>query len=130
MKDKTHDVFISYARQDQKSVDALIAELQSAGIKVWTDNEIEAGDRWAEEIREAIESSRCILLYISENSLNSEWANFEAGVALSRIRGGDDIKVLPAVAPGIEQSRLPYRFRELPIVDSQNTAQLISQIRV
>lgn len=50
-------VFISYVRDDQKRVDALVAALRAVGIEVWIDkSSIKPGERWQKAIRDAITS--------------------------------------------------------------------------
>ena len=124
-----YDVFISYATKDRERVSELKTKLEGAGIKTWTDQEIIPGQSWAEEIRKAIETSRYALILVSESSLKSEGANFETGVALSRVRGGKEIQILPVVDPGIELSRLPFGLKDYQSVNAQDVDKLVSQLQ-
>lgn len=126
-----YDVFISSSSEDRDRVEALKLKLHAAGIRVFTDQEIAPGQNAAEEIRKAIESSRYMVVLVSENSLNSEWANFEIGVALSTVKEEGEIRVLPVIDSDIDQSRLPlpYGHRNFYATDAQDTDRLISQIK-
>ncbi len=124
-----YDVFISYSSKDRDRVEALKAKLDAAGIRVWTEQEITPGQNLAEEIRKVIESSRYMVVLVSENSLNSEWANFETGVALSKVKEQGKIRILPVIDSDIDQSRLPYGLRNFQATDAQDTDKLISQIK-
>src|SRR5690606_35649675 len=43
------DIFVSYAREDQRSARMIVAQLASAGFSVWWDDGINAGTQWDEE---------------------------------------------------------------------------------
>ncbi len=51
-------LFLSYSRDDKKEISRVVDSLESAGYKVWIDNEaIQGGAIWRKRIVEAIESS-------------------------------------------------------------------------
>jgi TIR domain len=64
-----YDVFISHAHKDNSIAVAICGKLESAGLKCWTAaRDISAREDWTEAIRKAIESSRVIVLVLSENA--------------------------------------------------------------
>src|SRR5580700_4984412 len=64
-----HDVFISHARKDKGIADAICEKLEFAQIRCWiAERDISAGDDWTEATRNAIESSRVMVLVLSENA--------------------------------------------------------------
>jgi hypothetical protein len=64
-----HDVFISHAYKDKSIADAICEKLESAHLKCWTTARcISAREDWTEATRKAIESSRVIVLVLSENA--------------------------------------------------------------
>jgi hypothetical protein len=64
-----HDVFISHASKDKRIADAICEELESSGLKCWiAPRNISKGEDWTKAIRDAIESSRLLLLVFSENA--------------------------------------------------------------
>ncbi len=64
-----HDVFIIHAHQDKSIADAICGKLESAGLKCWIPTpETSAGKDRAEATRNAIGSSRVIVLVLSENA--------------------------------------------------------------
>jgi TIR domain-containing protein len=64
-----YDVFISHAQKDKSIADAICGKLESAGLKCWTAaREISVREGWTEATRKAIESSRVIVLVLSENA--------------------------------------------------------------
>jgi hypothetical protein len=64
-----HDVFISHALKDKSIADAICAKLEAAEVKCWiAAPDIAAGEDWTAATRSAIESSRVVVLLLSENS--------------------------------------------------------------
>jgi hypothetical protein len=64
-----HDVFISHALRDRGFVVAICRSLESAQVKCWmTERDISTGEDWAEATRNAIASSRLMVLVLSENA--------------------------------------------------------------
>jgi TIR domain len=65
----SHDVFISHARKDKGIADAICEKLESAQLRCWiADRNISAGEDWTEVTRNAIASSRVMVLVLSENA--------------------------------------------------------------
>ena len=61
-------VFVSYARKDRKLADKFIVELQKH-YRVWFDEGLHYGEKWAEEIEDRIVHSSIFLYLITEASL-------------------------------------------------------------
>lgn len=76
-KPTTETVFISYAHADRDYMDRLhvhLAPLRREGlIDLWNDRRIQAGDRWREEIRTALERARIAILLLSADFLASSF---------------------------------------------------------
>jgi TIR domain len=65
----SHDVFISHARKDKGIADAICEKLESGQVRCWiADRDISAGEDWTEVTRNAIGSSRVMVLVLSENA--------------------------------------------------------------
>ncbi len=82
----TNDVFVSYAREDQKFAKRLAAafERPPRGWSVWWDAELTTGERFNNEIRQAIADSRCLVVLWSPHSVSSDWVVAEAEIARER----------------------------------------------
>jgi formylglycine-generating enzyme required for sulfatase activity len=66
-------VFISYARKDAGSVDAITRLLEEAGVSIWRDSDrILGGQYFGEAIVHAIAHSRVLLLMCSPHSFESD----------------------------------------------------------
>ncbi len=75
-------IFISYSRSDKSIVDEFIKQLEAAGHPVWVDREgIRGGEKWRQEIVEAIEQNDVFLLVLSNNSIQSDHVRTEIDLA-------------------------------------------------
>jgi TIR domain len=64
-----HEVFISHARKDRRVADAICEKLESASVRCWiAERDISADEDWTEATRNAIGSSRVMVLVLSENA--------------------------------------------------------------
>lgn len=88
-------VFVSYSRHDQAYVARLVTHLQAQGITVWYDSEIQAGERWSERIKDAIESCTAMIVVMSPAAASSEMVENEIDLARSRGK-----RVLPLLLAG------------------------------
>src|ERR1700730_13637411 len=64
-----HDIFISHAHKDKSIADSVCEKLESAGVKCWSAaRDISADKDWRDATRNAIGSSRVVVLILSENA--------------------------------------------------------------
>src|SRR4051794_7341380 len=89
MKHQMRDqVFISYSHKDGRWLDRLqvyLAPLERRGsIRRWDDTLIAAGQRWEQEIAEALQRTRVAVLMVSADFLASD---FISRVELPRLLG-------------------------------------------
>jgi hypothetical protein len=67
-----HDVFVSYSNKDKPVADAVVANLESKGIRCWiAPRDVTPGTSWGEAILDAIESSQVMVVILSQNSNKS-----------------------------------------------------------
>jgi TolB-like protein/Flp pilus assembly protein TadD len=68
----TPDVFISYASQDTPIADAVVAALETHGLKCWiAPRDVAPGTFYADEIVHAIDAAKAIVLILSQNAAAS-----------------------------------------------------------
>lgn len=89
-----HDVFVSYSRTDLAVIEPFVREIEErAGIKCWIDwNGIESGSQFEDVIIEAIDAVDVVLFFLSEHSINSNYAKMEIQYAYNTAK-----KVIPIV---------------------------------
>jgi hypothetical protein len=84
MAGRVPDLFISYAREDQASAQAIAGPIRAAGWDVWWDQRLRGGDDFSSLIEEHVRTARCVLVLWSRHSRTSLWVKAEASVALER----------------------------------------------
>ncbi|HEV7406754.1 MAG TPA: TIR domain-containing protein [Chthoniobacteraceae bacterium] len=75
-----YDVFLSYCRKDKAVVRTVAERLRKDGFKVWVDFWIlQAGDHIMAKIDDGLANSRVLVLFMSANMFESDWAKMESG---------------------------------------------------
>ncbi len=83
------NVFISYARNDTITVNAIIHHIERNGLAVWMDTKnMRWGDDVGDEIELAIIKSEYIVFCISKSFIDSNWCNKELGIAINSKKYG------------------------------------------
>lgn len=73
-----YDIFLSYSRADSGRVTPLRDELRRLGYRVFFDEQsIDPSSPWRQRLRQAIRSSRSLVLCWSESARGSDYVNFE-----------------------------------------------------
>jgi hypothetical protein len=86
-----HDVFISYSNKDKPVADAVVASLESTGIRCWfAPRDVTPGTSWGQAIVHAIEASRIMVIILSENSNQSRQVVREVERAVA-----DEVIIIP-----------------------------------
>jgi adenylate cyclase len=98
------DVFISYSREDKDKVLELASRLRAAGVNLWIDQGgIDGATLWGEEIVNALEGAKVMLLAITGSAARSH--NVAKEVTLFSERKGH---ILPV---HLEQTTIPPALR-------------------
>lgn len=83
----TEKIFVSYAHQDRDLVQVVIQSLRKHGIVTEKDvvildhQDFMPGEDVRRMIKDQISSASKVVIIASDNSANSEWVNYEAGMA-------------------------------------------------
>ena len=123
-----HKVFLSYASEDRRIVDEVAKNLASENLQVFSDRrDIAAGERWLSQIEKALADSDTIVTFISPAYLKSEWAQYELGYGVSRVRHGEGVKIIPVI---IHNTELPRPLSNLQTINASNmtAAQIAEKI--
>ena len=83
-------IFTSYAHADSAIVFAELVRFHSQGYPIWYDEGIEAGNKWGDEIANAISNCSLFIVFLTPQSIKSENVQDEIDFAISENR-----KVLP-----------------------------------
>lgn len=84
MKDRDHDVFISYSSKNKNIADAIVADLEQNGIKCWyAPRDIYPGEDWAGAIKNAIGSTKIFVLVFTDESNRSHQVTNEVTLAVN-----------------------------------------------
>lgn len=78
------DVFISYARSEQRLVEKLSACIKHAGFTVWWDQSLNPGSHFPTEIERELTKASAVIVIWSRDSVKSTWVQNEAGDAANR----------------------------------------------
>lgn len=78
------DVFVSYAREDEARVAALVRLLEGHGLGVFWDRQIPPGRTWRDHIGRALTEARCVVVAWSASSVASDFVAEEADDARQR----------------------------------------------
>lgn len=102
------EVFISYAREDRDTAQALAQALALGGVDVWWDRALTGGGDFAQEIERHLVSAGVALVLWSSASIRSDFVRDEAA------RARDLKKLLPV---RIAECELPLGFGTLHTLD-------------
>jgi len=79
-----HEVFVSYSSKDKTIADAVVASMESNGIRCWyAPRDIRSGDDWGNAITKAVDSSKIFLLIFSGHANQSQRVLDELNLAIS-----------------------------------------------
>lgn len=80
-----HDVFVSHSSNDAQVALAIVAALESHGVRCWiAPRDIQVGQIWAEAIMAAIHEARAMVIVFSSNANRSSHVLTEVDIAVRR----------------------------------------------
>ena len=84
MKNRDHDVFISYSSKNKNIADAIVADLEQHNIKCWyAPRDILSGEDWAGAINNAISTTKIFVLVFTDESNRSHQVTNEVTLAVN-----------------------------------------------
>ena len=113
-------IFFSYSMNDESRMRKVINELKSKGIVgksdeiIYTSAIVDPGSSIRQEVRKAIERSSKVLVFWSDAGAESDWVNYETGMA--EALG----KPILFIVPKSEASVLPRELEHAQIVELEN----------
>ena len=116
----SHDVFISYGREDTPLMQQIEKALHEAGFTIWTDRGIAPGSpSWKAEIEKAILDARCIVVLFSPDSAESRWVRAELDYADAQRK-----PIYPLLVRGDSTKAIPFGFTSYQWIDVRGADQL------
>jgi len=112
-------LFCSYAHKDKTFRDQLETHLKIlerlGAIDFWSDRDIDAGDRWKEEIDQSLERADIILLLVSADFMASDYSwEKEMKRALEREKA-KEATVIPVIIRKVNWKKAPFaKLQALP----------------
>jgi TolB-like protein/Flp pilus assembly protein TadD len=124
------EVFLSYSRDDQDRVFELAGKLRAAGVSLWIDQgAIDAASLWSEQIVNALESAKVLLLFVTEAAVHSD--NVAKEVMLVSERKGHILPVY--LEPTVITPTLKYQLAGIQHIEcfkeSESAASLKAILR-
>ena len=104
---KIGPTFVSYSFKDKAKFDEVEGALKRAGIVVWSSDEIAAGERLGDRLRQAIASCTACVFIATRNSLTSDWCRAE----LFAFWGAAKPIVVYLENGDLSSNELPIQFR-------------------
>lgn len=98
------DVFLSYAREDEDTVERLHRALEAHEVTVWRDHSIRANEPFSKAIEQQIKAAKAVVVCWSPSACESEFVDVEAALA-KRLNKYLGCVLAPAELP-IEFSRI------------------------
>jgi TIR domain len=115
-------IFISYSRKDLKTKVALGRQLSKAGLSVWSDESIVAGDKYSQTIQRELDRAKAVVVLWSRSSIKSDYVCAEAEFAR---KSGKLIQVNTA---SLDPQSLPIPFNIRHPVPVNDFAQVIAAV--
>ncbi len=109
LKNSSNDIFISYAKKDQKIAKEIYDFLTDEGFNVWKDNmKLKTGDDFTEEILENIKRSKCIIILLSKEAVSSNFVLEEIKYAkFCQVKYGKPLIFPIKISSNLETDEIP-----------------------
>jgi tetratricopeptide (TPR) repeat protein len=105
-------IFVSYSHKDKSWKDRLLEHLggleEEGLLKIWCDQELEPGDDWFEEIREAMDAARVAVFLVSAHSLSSKFIRHQEIPQLLDRRGNEGMTFFPVIVKSCVWDEFPW----------------------
>jgi len=118
-------VFLSHSSADKQFTRLIVADLQSAGIEVWLDEEaIEPGQSVTQQIGRGLGRANFVLIVISSAFLRSNWTTWEASAAITSAIDSQRDSLIPLLIEDVWND-VPPLIRDKHFVDFRKHVNLL-----
>lgn len=120
--------FLSYSSKDRQIVDQ-VAQRLGAGSSIYDRETFEEGKRSAEQIFRGLANSDVFVLFLSRNSISSDWVKSEIATALENVFSGKLKAVLVFALDDTSHQSLPKWLSSYTVERTDKPAQIARRIR-
>jgi hypothetical protein len=125
-------VFLSHSAKDKKFIERVASDLRRCNIEPWLYNyEIRGGKPWLKVIfSDGLPACDCILIYLTENSIDSKMVQKEIDAAIIQQLEDEGISLLPYVSNAALRPKLRNDLRALFCRewDSKNYVEILPEV--
>ena len=115
------NVFLCHASADKPFVRRVFADLSDSGFSPWLDEfEIKVGDSIVEKINDAMQDVGSIILFVSKESMRSDWVRREWSSTLARKLKNKNVRILPVL---VEDCDMPSIIADIKYADFRRSYQ-------
>jgi len=107
-------IYLSHAADDQLAARELAEQIRGHGLKVWSNEAIEAGENFALAAGNALNESNAMVVLVSPQSMRSIYVRHEIDHALTSPRFSH--RVIPVVIQQTDD--IPWILRKFQIIDA------------
>lgn len=115
-------IFISHSSRDIDIYNELAEALKEKGYTIFNVNEVNVGESVIERIKFALNDSDVLIAIITENFLNSSWAQAELS---SAILSTNSIRVLPVVVGDIFVPNFLIQFQYIKVDSAKEITKVV-----
>ncbi|MEM7022603.1 MAG: TIR domain-containing protein, partial [Pseudomonadota bacterium] len=102
------DIFVSYAREDHRHLERVVAAIETSGLTAWWDDHLTPRESWDSTVERQLHQAKAVVVLWTPNSVQSEWVRSEAAVAKG------EGKLVPLL---IEPCAIPLFFKLIQHAD-------------
>ena len=122
-----YDVFVSYNKAEKEWVRKIVAKLRAAGIKPFFDEEIGlAGAALTRAIAEGIIQSRCSIIILTPEAVESKWVGYEIQRALYKDIDSTGRFVIPVL---LKDCQIPAELHGIGYIDCRRSGMRSKQFQ-
>lgn len=121
------DVFLSHSSKDKSRVGRLAKALEKQGLRVWFDSQvIKPGDDIMRAVERGLETSRTMVLCMTQNAFGSDWVSLERNTTLFRDPSNTERRFVPLL---MRDCKIPDVVRRYRYIDYQaETREALKQL--
>lgn len=124
-----YHAFVCHCQADISFAKSLLTDLETQGFKcAFAGRDFLPGELITENIIEAINSSRRVLMVMSKETVKSEWCTFEVILTLEKSVERDRCMFVPVLLPNATIDDIPRSFSHVSCIETKDNPDYLSHI--